>query len=346
MKKKIKVLTIPKSREEVNPTLANIFNGIEKLNEFKIYDFNIRKTYLLEDHKIINIQWLEYFTARPSILLNFIGCIYILLQLTLFKLRNSKLIWTIHNLKPHINKRFLFYDISLLLLVKLIDGYIVMSKNSRKEAIEKYPTLRNKKYLQIYHPIYNNYKNNISRMEARKKFGLNEDDKVILYIGTIRPYKNVIKLIKEFNIIRRKNYKLIIAGRCQSDYLRNEIESLSHKNPNIILNLNYINNNDLQYYFKSAEVAIFPFSEIHNSASVMLSLTFSTPVICPAQGSLIELSEILGRNKVFTYQKLTFQTILNYFDNKSDDKVFNTNIFSIENVSSKINKFYKEIIYL
>ena len=78
----------------------------------------------------------------------------------------------------------------------------------------------------------------------------------------------------------------------------------------------------------------------------MLSLTFSTPVICPAQGSLIELSEILGRNKVFTYQKLTFQTILNYFDNKSDDKVFNTNIFSIENVSSKINKFYKEIIYL
>ena len=55
------------------------------------------------------------------------------------------------------------------------------------------------------------------------------------------------------------------------------------------LHLGFVADEDLQVYFRAADVAVFPYRRTLNSGALMAALTFGTPVIAPAQGCLPEV---------------------------------------------------------
>lgn len=57
----------------------------------------------------------------------------------------------------------------------------------------------------------------MDKMIARNYFGLNEDEKVLLFFGFIRPYKGLDLLIEGLAKTKSKNVKLIIAGEFYTD---------------------------------------------------------------------------------------------------------------------------------
>ncbi|MFN9689871.1 MAG: hypothetical protein ACK57X_13495, partial [Bacteroidota bacterium] len=55
------------------------------------------------------------------------------------------------------------------------------------------------------------------KMIARNYFGLNEDQKVLLFFGFIRPYKGLDLLIEGLAKTKSENIKLIIDGEFYTD---------------------------------------------------------------------------------------------------------------------------------
>ena len=80
---------------------------------------------------------------------------------------------------------------------------------------------KNKPAKLVPHPLYDNFGPIISKQEARKKLGINEEDKVILFFGFIRKYKGLDILLNAFKILnsqlRIQNLKLLIAGEFYDD---------------------------------------------------------------------------------------------------------------------------------
>lgn len=104
---------------------------------------------------------------------------------------------------------------------------IAVSGNTAKDIIERFPDERDKISV-----IYEAASESLKRIEdpavlseARKKFGLGE--KVILYVGSIKPHKNILTLIKVFKKLKEWGapHQLVIAGRWdrKEDYLKNKL---------------------------------------------------------------------------------------------------------------------------
>jgi len=93
---------------------------------------------------------------------------------------------------------------------------------------------------------------------------------------------------------------LIVAGSAADDVAR-DITKVSEANSNVRLFLEFVNQNDIQKYLRAADLVILPYTQILNSGSAILALSFDRPILVPACGTLIELGEIVGPNWVRLY---------------------------------------------
>src|SRR5665647_2222762 len=132
------------------------------------------------------------------------------------KKRTHKIIGIVDNIFPHEkrpgDKVFTKY------FLKPIDGFITMSE---KVLADLNQFAKGKPAQFVPHPLYDNFGEKISKEEARKKLGINGNDKVLLFFGFIRKYKgldillNAMKLLKQHS--STQNIKLLIAGEFYED---------------------------------------------------------------------------------------------------------------------------------
>jgi hypothetical protein len=67
------------------------------------------------------------------------------------------------------------------------------------------------------------------------------------------------------------------------------------------LTLEHVPDVDMQRYLRAADLVVLPFTDITNSASALLALSFDRPVLVPALGAMGELQAIVGEDWVRTY---------------------------------------------
>lgn len=337
----ISVLAFPKYKDKLNPYLINLNKYLDLNSEIQITEFSILKPFC-KRYDIFHLHWPDYFFVR-SIYKTFFRIIYFLLIICVFKLRKTKLIWTIHNLEPHENHHpWLNYKI-VGLWSYLIDGYTVMSEVSSTLARRKYPILKQKKMKMIYHSTYENYQNIVSKSEARKKFKIEKNSKVLLFFGNICNYKNIPLLISEFKKLNNKKFTLIIAGNVKCISLKKEIIKQSKK-LNIQLHLRFIFEHEVQFFFNASDIVILPFKNILNSGSAMLALSFRRPIFCPNIGSLTELRLIFGFRTINTYSKFDLNKINLIVNQSLPPKDSTLTLFSSKKLSYQLFEFYVSLI--
>ena len=139
------------------------------------------------------------------------------------------------------------------------------------------------------HPTYKDYyEDNFSRSDSRKRLGIESTKKVLLFFGYVKPYKGVEDLILSFQRIKNQDTVLLVVGKPLDSDIKARIEELASKDPRIIVRLEYIPDNEIQMYFKSADIVVFPFHYTHTSGSVMLALSFGKPMIVPRIPAITE----------------------------------------------------------
>jgi len=137
------------------------------------------------------------------------------------------------------------------------DRIIAVSQSTKDDLIKIYG-IEPKKIKVIYSGVGKQFRPFVQGLSLiSKKYNL--PNKFILYFGTIEPRKNIIGLIKAFELLRRKqSIKLVIAGTkgwLYKDILRTARESKYSRD---IIFTGFVEDKDKPYLYNLAELFVYP----------------------------------------------------------------------------------------
>jgi glycosyltransferase involved in cell wall biosynthesis len=149
----------------------------------------------------------------------------------------------------------------------------------------------------IRHPVNDAFPDTeLNPSDAKRRLGLKNDEKAILFFGRIRPYKGIEYLLDAFRILsadKQANYRLIIAGepkKGSEEYLHEIQQSIKRdfNQGQVILRIQFIPDEEMEVYLKGVDVLVLPYKEIFQSGVLFLAYSFGLPVVATDVGSFRE----------------------------------------------------------
>jgi beta-1,4-mannosyltransferase len=294
----LRVLMFPKHSD--NPYLNTLTERLEQRGAH-IDDFTYARV-LNERYDVLHIHWPDLHLQARSWWRGLAKQVRLALVFALFRKRKGRIVWTVHNLKPHERHHSVSEKVFPIWYPRLCTHVIAMTANGLAAAHESYPPLKRKASAIIPHGDYRDaYPAAPSRRQARELLGL-DDCFTFLFLGNIRPYKNVPALIKAFRELPRRNVRLLIVGQPGQRMNVDELTRLIEGDKRIHLRLEFVSDREVPVYMGAADAVVLPFDSILNSGSVLLALSFNRPVIAPRLGSLPEIQHRVGLRWLNLYE--------------------------------------------
>jgi glycosyltransferase involved in cell wall biosynthesis len=254
-------------------------------------------------YDIWHLHWPERAVAHPSFARAVARSIRLLALLLLARARKVRIVWTVHNLRSHERPHALLEKAYSTLFPRLVDGFLCLSESSRAEVLHQVPALRHKPGFVTRHGHFrDDYPVAEDPAKTRALLGISSDQRIILYVGTIRGYKNVPHLIETFRSAPLARAKLVVAGKPFEDGIGRAVRLAAEGDGNVQLLLKRLAPQEIANYLAAADLAVLPFDEILNSGSAILCLSFNLPVLVPRKGSMAELQSMFGDSWVRTYE--------------------------------------------
>lgn len=190
--------------------------------------------------------------------------------------------------------RFMFYEL------KHKADKIVCVSNFTSNELKKYVGLNKNKIEVIYNGIDKDWFN----IKIEKSV---HDKPYLLYVGNVKPHKNLINLVKAFDLIKDKiPHTLVIVGKKEGFITGdNNIFKLTEKMSDRVIFTGYIDDNLLKQYYKQADLLIFPSLYEGFGLPPLEALAAGTNVIC---SNILVLKEIC-RDMVRYFDPLDINSI-------------------------------------
>lgn len=220
-----------------------------------------------------------------------------LIKILQFKSRGGRLVWTIHNTLSH-DMPFVDYERDLSVrLTALADVLHFHSEASITEVEEAFPIPRAKVRICPHGAYVGAYPDFVRPSQARRLLGLQKSDEVVLFTGQIRPYKGVENLVSVMRRILKDRPKaiLLVAGKASFDLPASIEPALTEEEKNRIRVVDrFLEDGELQLYFRAADLAVYPYQKILTSGSMLLALSYGVPVVIPRVGMTAEVLDDAG----------------------------------------------------
>ena len=225
-------------------------------------------------------------------------------DLTRFKQLGGRIIWTIHNTVSH-DTPFAELEIGLSKrIVELADVLHFHNVTSIADVAAVFEVPDEKIRISRHGHYLGVYGDHITRAAARQSLGIAPQEDVILFAGQVRPYKGVGGLLHSFRQILANNpqARLVIAGALHDDiFARLEPALSAAERDRVLLVDRFLDDSELQVFFRAADVAVFPYRNILTSGSLLLSLSFGVPAVIPRVGMTEDLLQ--GHEAGFLYDR-------------------------------------------
>jgi glycosyltransferase involved in cell wall biosynthesis len=213
-----------------------------------------------------------------------------------YKALGKKTVFTVHNVNAgqrDANDSWL-NRLSLKMQYRVCDHLFVHTEKMKRDLASVFAIAPDKVTV-IPFGINNTVPNtNLSRSEARKKIGLNESDRTMLFFGNIAPYKGLDYLVSAFTPLAKEDdrYYLVIVGRPKQEkaYWGQIKESIrqGEVRHRIKERIEFVPDEETEIYFKAADVLILPYTQVFQSGVLFLGYSFGLPAIVTDVGSLRE----------------------------------------------------------
>ena len=190
---------------------------------------------------------------------------------------------------------------------RAVDAFITMSEKVMVDLKKLAPATPAKFVL---HPLYDNFGEPVSKLEARKKLGLPEQARIALFFGFIRKYKGLDILIDAMKILKEKvpysspnvykevielkrnttRIKLLVAGEFYEDekpYLE-QIKRLRIEDE-FFMRTGFIPDSEVRYYLCAADCIVQPYRQATQSGVTPLAYYDQRPMVVTNVGGLPDL---------------------------------------------------------
>lgn len=246
--------------------------------------------------KVFHLNWYENLNGHSANLRrkDYFKRLFLLVFLGIW---SKKIVWTMHNRRPH-EKSLLLLKRSLIKnLVKRSARVVIHSKESAQVLREEYGVLEQKKLAYIPHPSYVD----LYGPSAPKVFrGKDNEPLRLFFVGAIKPYKNIELLIMAANSLKSENLRLNIFGQIHVDGYEEKLRALIAGNQNIQLHPEFATDEQILGYLERHDALICPYDmeSSLNSGTVILAFSYRTTVICPNIGTI---SDFGGDPNILSY---------------------------------------------
>jgi glycosyltransferase involved in cell wall biosynthesis len=203
--------------------------------------------------------------------------------------RGARIFWTAHNLYPHERTPLPGVDRrARQLVISLAEVIFVHGPSAEAVLVAEFPQAR-AKTVPIALPGFAGYYPANRTDDARARLSLSKDEFVYLFLGQWREYKSLPLLIETFARVPGR-VRLLIAGSAPAR-LREQVMALAVRagQGRVDARPGRVADEDLQTFFRAADITVLPYREILTSGAAVLSLSFGCPVIAPRQGHLRDL---------------------------------------------------------
>jgi len=235
--------------------------------------------------RIFHILWNNKFEAFDRTLL-----------MLYYKLLGKKIVLTAHNVniaaRDHNDSAF--NRLTLRIQYRLADHIFVHTEMMKSELIKDFG-VQETRVTVIPFGINNSVPDtDLAPREAREKLGIRSDEKTILFFGRIKPYKGLEYLMAASRRLpaTHDDYRLLVVGSLDTlngEQYNNAIrEAIRADVPGVrtLLRAEFVPDNDIEIYFKAADVLVLPYTDIYQSGVLFLAHSFGLPVLAADVGSL------------------------------------------------------------
>lgn len=210
------------------------------------------------------------------------------------KNKTSKVVCIADNVVPH-EKRPLD-TLFTKYFVGQVDAFVTLSEKVQKDLT----LFTQKPSATVVHPLYDNFGEPISKLEARKKLALDAFDPIILFFGFIRAYKGLDLLLRALGYLKKQGKiipTLVIAGEFydkKEPYL--QIIAEEDLTNDVIVKSDFIADTDVRNYFCATDFVIQPYKNATQSGITPLCFHFNKPMLVTNVGALAAMvpNDVVG----------------------------------------------------
>jgi glycosyltransferase involved in cell wall biosynthesis len=191
------------------------------------------------------------------------------------------------------------YKATMNLMVSKADKIIAVSNSTKKDLCDIFGCPENKVSV-----IYSGFdkrlfeESKVSREKVLEKYGINNDKKYILFLGTLEPVKNLTRLFEAYKIFKDKcargnencQHKLVIAGKkgwLGKEY-RQAVKDLGIAKD--VIFTGYVIGDELVPLFKNADFFVMPSLYEGFGTTVLEAFATGTPAIVSNVSSVPEIA--------------------------------------------------------
>ena len=247
------------------------------LNYVKAYQY-VTRTVADGNFDIVHTQWFSFSPLD-----------YLYLQK--LKKHGIRLVVTVHDILPF-NQRI--YDMLFhRKIYGLSDWIIVQAEGNLKRFATLFPE-NAKKAVCIPHGHFLQFTKQYNQQEARKHLNIPSDKTVLLFFGQIKKAKGLGVLLEAYGKVshKRDDLFLVVAGNVWKDdftlYQKIIAEQQLIK-AQLLLDIRFIPDHELGYYYSSCDVAVLPYLDVYQSGVIQLAYAYDKPVIATELAPFLEI---------------------------------------------------------
>jgi D-inositol-3-phosphate glycosyltransferase len=238
--------------------------------------------------RVVHVLWFRKFERTEGVVLT-----------ALLRLAGKKIVFTAHNVDADARDgtSTRVRRLALRALYRAVHHILVHTEKMQDELCEQFGVARTKVTVVPFGVNDVIPRSALPRLEARRRLGLHGDDRVLLFFGTIVPYKGVDDLLRAVGRLvkdgKGDQLRVVIAGPVWSgarEYwsgLERLIESLGLADRvRTDVRFEYIPDEEVGVFFRAADVSVLPYRNIYQSGVLALSYFQGVPVIVADVGSL------------------------------------------------------------
>jgi beta-1,4-mannosyltransferase len=243
---------------------------------------------------VLHLHWLEYVTGSHAVerlhsARVALRTARLLTVLGVLRARRVRLVWTVHNLRPH-EGTYRRFDLAIARIVaRRADAVIVHSRHAaalvrRAYGVREVTVAHHGGYEGRY-PV-----DGLDRAEVRRRLGLPAEAHVVLAFGLVRRYKRLPELIAAVRSLPDPDLCLVVAGRAVPAQLEAAVRDAAADDPRIVLRLGHVPDAQVAELHAAADVAAIAYGDVFSSGALMLALSLGVPVVAPADSTADELA--------------------------------------------------------